>query len=70
MIRHIDSNRVRQVLVGAIVGACRELNVQVIAEGIETEAEVTTLRGMGVALFQGYYLARPAFEKLPAVEGL
>lgn len=70
MIRHIDSNRVRQVLVNAIVGACRELNIQVIAEGIETEAEMNTLRDIGVTLFQGYYLARPGFERLPAVEGL
>ena len=70
MIRRIDSNRVRQVLVNAIVSACNDLNIQVIAEGIETEAELGTLRDIGVSLFQGYYLARPAFEALPIVEGL
>ncbi len=70
MIRHIDSNRVRQILVGAIVNVCRELNIQVIAEGVETETELRTLREIGVSLFQGYYLARPAFEALPVVEGL
>lgn len=67
MIRNIDTNRVRQVLVSAIARACRDLNVEVIAEGIETEAEMTTLREMGVSLFQGYFLARPAFERLPEV---
>lgn len=67
MIRNIDSNRVRQVLVNAIVSACRDLNIEVIAEGIETEAEMTTLRDMGVSLFQGYFFARPAFEKLPEI---
>ena len=30
-----------------------------IAEGIETEAELDTLRGLGATLGQGYYLARP-----------
>lgn len=70
MIRNIDSNRVRQVLVGAIAGACRELGIQVIAEGIETEAEMNTLRDAGITLFQGFYLARPGFKSLPLVDGL
>jgi EAL domain-containing protein (putative c-di-GMP-specific phosphodiesterase class I) len=70
MIRRIDSNRVRQVLVNAIVNVCKDLNIQVIAEGVETEAELSTLRDIGISLFQGYYLARPAFEALPVVEGL
>ena len=31
-----------------------------IAEGIETEAELDTLRGLGIAYGQGFHLARPA----------
>lgn len=67
LIRGIDQDSVRQVLVDGVLGICRRLGIQVIAEGIETPGELETLRGMGVELFQGYLLARPAFEELPAV---
>ena len=33
---------------------------QTIAEGVETEAELATLRRLGVPLAQGYLLGRPA----------
>ena len=46
---------------------CRKLGIRVIAEGIETRAELDCLRQMGVELFQGYLLAKPGFESLPEV---
>lgn len=42
-----------------------ELGVTVIAEGIETKAELEALRGLGVRYIQGYLLAKPGFEHLP-----
>ena len=66
LIRDIDTLRVKQVLVKAMVDACAELGVTVVAEGIETAAESALLRAMGVDLQQGYLLARPGFESLPA----
>ncbi|MBL6458501.1 EAL domain-containing protein [Belnapia sp. T6] len=65
LVRGCDADRSRQVILAAVVNACRELGVQVIAEGIETAAECTTLRAMGVELFQGYLFARPGFRSLP-----
>ena len=35
---------------------------------VETVAELTFLRGIGVYLFQGYLLARPAYEQIPDVD--
>lgn len=67
LLRDIDTDRVRQIIVEGIVGICRALNIEVVAEGIETEAELRYLQGLGLYLFQGYLLARPAFEALPAV---
>ena len=43
------------------------LSIEVIAEGVETEAELAFLREQNVHLFQGYLLARPAFEQVPDI---
>lgn len=52
----------------ATLSACDSLDIRAIAEGVETRAELDTLREMGVNLFQGYLLARPGFETLPQVD--
>tara|TARA_R110000796_G_scaffold63377_6_gene146631 strand:- start:20610 stop:21308 length:699 start_codon:yes stop_codon:yes gene_type:complete len=67
MVRDIDRDPVRQAIVQGILGVCKALNIDVIAEGIESLAELRLLQGMGVHLFQGYLFAKPAFEQLPAV---
>lgn len=67
LTRNIDSDRVRRSLVFAIIGACRELSIRVIAEGVETLEECMTLMDEGVSLFQGYLFSRPGFESLPTI---
>lgn len=67
LTRGINSDRVRRSLVFAIIGACRELSIQVIAEGVETVEECMTLVDEGVSLFQGYLFAKPGFESLPGI---
>ncbi|MDP2248454.1 MAG: EAL domain-containing protein, partial [Nitrosomonadales bacterium] len=67
LTRNIDTDRVRRALVSAIISACNELNIRVIAEGIETKEECLTLAKQGVSLFQGYFFARPGFECLPGI---
>lgn len=62
LCRHIDHDRARRAIVRGIVQVCRDLEIQVIAEGIETRDEVRCLQDLGIELFQGYYFARPAFE--------
>ena len=48
----------------AILRLARELDLDVVAEGIETEAQLGYLRGAGAAFGQGFHLARP----MPAAE--
>ncbi|MCH2394276.1 EAL domain-containing protein [Oceanibaculum sp.] len=62
LTRNIDSDRVRRSIVAGILTVCRELDIMVIAEGIETPEEYATLREMGVRHFQGYLFARPVFR--------
>jgi EAL domain-containing protein (putative c-di-GMP-specific phosphodiesterase class I) len=52
-------------LVSAIVRLCGELDSKVVAEGIETEAELEAVISAGARYGQGYFLARPAFPPPP-----
>lgn len=67
LIRNIDSDRIRQIIVKGIVHVAEDLGITVIAEGIETRDELATLEDFGIDLFQGYYFAKPAFESLAEI---
>ena len=60
LISGIDTDPDRGALVSAMLGYVRQTGGHLIAEGVETEAELETLRGLGVTLIQGYLLGRPA----------
>jgi diguanylate cyclase (GGDEF)-like protein/PAS domain S-box-containing protein len=47
-------------LVGAIIGMAHALGLEVVAEGVETEAQIAALRRLGCDHAQGYHLGRPA----------
>jgi EAL domain-containing protein (putative c-di-GMP-specific phosphodiesterase class I) len=68
ILRNIDTSRSRQIIVAGIINIARAMDITLLAEGIETEAEFTVLKAAGVKLFQGYWFAKPAFEALPAVD--
>lgn len=67
LVRGIERHGPRQAIVRAIVQACYDLGIDVIAEGVETPEEYTWLANERVRLFQGYLFARPAFESFPPV---
>ena len=46
-------------VVRTIMALAQRLGLEVIAEGVETEAQVELLRGLGCTLMQGFYYARP-----------
>ena len=48
-----------EVVMRAIVELGRQLGLRVVAEGVETEAEMDRLRALGCELAQGYYFAAP-----------
>ena len=54
-----DRSPMKQKLLGSIVGLCRDLGIEIIAEGIETPAERDALVRVGGDLCQGYLFARP-----------
>jgi EAL domain-containing protein (putative c-di-GMP-specific phosphodiesterase class I) len=60
LIRDIDQSPIRQNLVRNMVAFAVEAGAQVVAEGVETEAELNTVRDLGCHLVQGFLLARPA----------
>lgn len=66
LIRGIDGSAARQAIVAGVVQIAAALDVRCIAEGVETAAELRTLRGLGISLYQGYLLARPVAERLPS----
>lgn len=67
LIRGIEQSMPRRMIVEGVIRIAEALNITVIAEGIETIAEYEVLRALGVRYIQGYLLARPGFQCLPAV---
>ncbi|HET6770468.1 MAG TPA: EAL domain-containing protein [Actinomycetota bacterium] len=55
----IDADRPRRALAAALISFAFDIGAEVVAEGIETQAEVDALRDLGVSYGQGYFLARP-----------
>jgi PAS domain S-box-containing protein len=60
LVRGVDTDVSRQAVVAGILHFAAAANCQVIAEGIETVAELAMVSELGVTLGQGYLLGRPA----------
>jgi EAL domain-containing protein (putative c-di-GMP-specific phosphodiesterase class I) len=60
LTRDIHTVRSQRALAAALVAFAGETGASIVAEGIETAAELATLRDLGVELGQGYFLGRPA----------
>ena len=59
LTRGIDQDRKRRALASALIAFAHETRVNIVAEGVETAAELQTLCELGVRKVQGYFLARP-----------
>jgi EAL domain-containing protein (putative c-di-GMP-specific phosphodiesterase class I) len=60
LVRGVDTDQGRRALVLGLLEFASESAGQTIAEGVETEGELATLRRLNVPLGQGYLLGRPA----------
>jgi EAL domain-containing protein (putative c-di-GMP-specific phosphodiesterase class I) len=60
IIRNINEDTFKQALIECFVRLSEVVSMKLIAEGIETEEELTTLINLGVYAGQGYFLNRPA----------
>ncbi len=59
LVRNIDADAARNALASALIQFGKEQRCDVVAEGIETAAELSLLKSMGVTKMQGYLLGRP-----------
>jgi diguanylate cyclase (GGDEF)-like protein/PAS domain S-box-containing protein len=64
----IDTNPEASAIVGAIIAMADVLGLEVVAEGVETEAQAAALRGLGCTLAQGYLFGRPEEPRDQAVD--
>ena len=60
IIRNIDTNADKQQFLAGLVTYAKPRSIQVLAEGVETMAELQKVLELGVDLLQGYGCARPA----------
>jgi diguanylate cyclase (GGDEF)-like protein/PAS domain S-box-containing protein len=63
-VRDIPSDSSDAEIAATIIAMARNLRLQVVAEGVETEAQAAFLAGQGCQAYQGYLFSRP----LPAAE--
>ena len=57
--RAIDQDSSRRALAAAFITFAGEIGATLVAEGVETAAELETLQSLGATLGQGYFFARP-----------
>ncbi|MEW6758088.1 MAG: EAL domain-containing protein [Acidobacteriota bacterium] len=60
LVKDIHLNLLKQELVSSLLILSRNINAHLVAEGIETEAELRAIRALGVTLGQGHLLSPPA----------
>ena len=68
LITDIHTDKRKRAITRSIVQMCRDMEIKVICEGIESPDEYRVLRDMGVNLVQGYLFARPVLEGLAPVD--
>lgn len=64
LVMTCDHNIRRQALLNAIILLAKELNMTLIAEGVETREEALWLARAGITRQQGFFFAKPAIGKL------
>jgi hypothetical protein len=64
LIDGIDTDRHKRVVVAGMCAIARELGIKLVAEGFERAEEIAAARDAGVRFMQGFYFARPAFERV------
>ena len=63
-VNDINSSEDDVILVDTIIMMARNLGLEVIAEGVETERELVYLNRQGCFIYQGFYFSKPVIEEL------
>ncbi|MHB1620353.1 MAG: EAL domain-containing protein [Sulfuricella sp.] len=66
-IQGIDQDPVKHQFVSSIQQIAKKSGTRIVAEGIETEAELQVIKDIGITCGQGYYLARPSGQPVMAL---
>lgn len=66
-IQGIDQDPVKHQFVSSIQQIAEKSGTRVVAEGIETEAELQVIKDLGIVHGQGYYIARPSGQPVMAL---
>ncbi len=62
-VRQILNDKRIRVIVEGIIGLSKGLEIESLAEGVETQEQVDILRDMGCTYLQGYFLGKPMPEE-------
>jgi EAL domain-containing protein (putative c-di-GMP-specific phosphodiesterase class I) len=67
LVRGVHQNQSKERVIRSIGELCREMKIEVVAEGVEVRDERVALSGLGIDLLQGYLFAKPqkGFTKVP-----
>jgi EAL domain-containing protein (putative c-di-GMP-specific phosphodiesterase class I) len=72
LISGLDKDRIKREIVGSLAALGERIDAELIAEGIETQGELESLRSLGVPWGQGFLFGRPAARpvvKRPGARG-
>lgn len=58
-VTEIEDNRSSSKIVKSLITMCRDMGLGCAVEGVETEAELRTIKKLGGSLVQGYYFSKP-----------
>ena len=59
LVREVDQRPRMQALIAALLTFAQGTRAELVAEGVETEEQLQTLKTLGVPFAQGYYLGKP-----------
>jgi diguanylate cyclase (GGDEF)-like protein len=63
-VRNLEESRTARAIVNAVVSLARTLDVETVAEGVETASQLDQVRELGCGAVQGFFLSMP----IPAAE--
>lgn len=62
---NLPEDKINYAVVSNVISMAKEIDIQTIAEGIETDEQLTMLKDMGIDFFQGCAIAHPMpFDKV------
>jgi len=64
LVQDCDQSQTKLAVVASLISLGAAIGVKVVLEGVERSSEVEALRSVGARFMQGFYFAKPSFEKL------